>query len=416
MTTSSVMMPTQPKQPKRPLPDLNYRLLDRELDRVKSKVFLGKNAAFLGPLMCSMNFTWTSEIATACTNGIALRWNPHWFLDLKPKVRGTVLIHELWHPGLLHMLRRGTRDPLIWNYAGDIVINNMLDKEGYSFEGLTPWLDHQYDGMMTEEVYDALMLRAEQELEELMAQFDPKMWGRTDPETGQSDAGDIEEAGEDPADQKSIQQTIINAVVSAAHSAALSGGAGDMPGEVQTTLKRFLSPKLPWERILHQFFNELANLDYTWSRPNRRYDDIYLPSLQDDRQGLDHILYFQDVSGSISDGDSIRFNSEFKYVKDTFQPEKMTYCQFDTVIQKEDVFLKEDPFEEILIVGRGGTSLVCVRDKILELEPTAVVIFSDLQCSQMEALPQGLNIPIIWVALNNKGAKVPHGQIVHLNE
>jgi hypothetical protein len=44
------------------------------------------------------------------------------------------------------------------------------------------------------------------------------------------------------------------------------------------------------------------------------------------------------------------------------------------------------------------------------------VIFSDLDCDPMEPLPPHLNIPIIWVALNNKDAKVPQGQIVHLNE
>jgi hypothetical protein len=94
----------------------------------------------------------------------------------------------------------------------------------------------------------------------------------------------------------------------------------------------------------------------------------------------------------------------------------MTFAQFDTMIQKVDVFMKDDPFEEVKIVGRGGTSLVCVRDYIIKENPTAVVIFSDLDCTPMEPLPQGLDIPIIWVALNNKDAKVPCGQLVHLHE
>ena len=405
------MLKPKPLQ-KRPLPELNYRLLDRELDRVKSKVFLGTNSAFLGPLMCSMNFTWSCDISTACTNGITLQWNPRFFLKTKPKVRPTVLKHELWHPALLHMLRRGTRDPHLWNIAGDIVINNMLDIEGDSFEGLKPWLDHQYDGMTTEEVYDDLEKKREEELKQMFSKF---VWDHKDEETGLGDEGDIIEA-DNVDDRKSTEHTIVNAVVSAHHAATISGGAGNMPGEIQVMLKKFLAPKLPWDRILHQFFNELANFDYTWARPNRRYQGMYLPSLQNDRQGLDHILYFQDVSGSISDGDSIRFNSEFKYVKDTYQPEKLTMCQFDTVIQKEDVFEKDDPFDEILIEGRGGTSLVCVREHIIKLEPTAVVIFSDLECEPMEPLPPHLNIPIIWVALNNRDAKVAQGQIVHLNE
>jgi hypothetical protein len=90
--------------------------------------------------------------------------------------------------------------------------------------------------------------------------------------------------------------------------------------------------------------------------------------------------------------------------------------QFDDIIQKVDIFLKDDPFEEVMIMGRGGTSLIPVREAIIKENPTAVVIFSDLQCEPMEPLPEGLDIPIIWVALNNKDAKVPHGQIVHLRE
>jgi predicted metal-dependent peptidase len=310
------------------------------------------------------------------------------------------------------MLRRGDRNPLIWNYAGDITINNMLDEEGHSFEGLKPWLNHTYDGWATEAIYDDLVKKNEEELQKLFSKF---LWDYQNDLTGEGDLGDVVEP-ETEEDQKQIEHTVINNVVSATHSATLSGGAGDMPGELEAILKRFISPKLPWDQILNRFFNELANMDYSWARPNRRYQEIYLPSLQDDRQGLDHILYFQDVSGSISDGDSIRFNSEFKYVKEQYQPEKMTYMQFDDIIQKVDIFLKDDPFEEVMIMGRGGTSLIPVREAIIKENPTAVVIFSDLQCEPMEPLPEGLDIPIIWVALNNKDAKVPHGQIVHLRE
>lgn len=143
---------------------------------------------------------------------------------------------------------------------------------------------------------------------------------------------------------------------------------------------------------------------------------IYLPSLQEEYDGLAHIAYFLDVSGSVQDGDILRFHSEFKYVKEHFQPEKMTMIQFDTRITKEDVFLKEDPFEETHIIGRGGTDLHCVREWIIEHQPTAVVVFSDLECAPMAPLPAGMNIPIIWIALNNTGAKVNMGTLVHLRE
>ncbi|TIN00998.1 MAG: hypothetical protein E5Y34_11115 [Mesorhizobium sp.] len=387
-------------------PELDFALLDRELDRAKTAVFLGKHAAFLGTLMCSVNFMWSEDIDTACTNGIYLKWNPYYFHFLSPKGRQSIIVHELWHVGLMHMLRRGNRDPKIWNAACDTVLDNMMDLDGYCvdstlfppelFPPSTTFVNHAlYGTMPAEEIYDLMVKNA------------------VPPPPNMGLGMDL--IAPDPGSAQAIQHQVVNNVVGAAHSAALSG-AGNLPGEIQVTLNKFLSPKIAWESVLYRFFNELANQDYSWSRPNRRYSDMYLPSLVDDVGGLDHLVQFQDVSGSITDGDSIRFNSEFKYVKERFEPEKMTFIQFDTKIQKIDVFLKDDPFDEIKIVGRGGTDLRCVRDWIIANKPTAVVIFSDLECNPMEPLPADADVPIIWIALNNHKATVNMGTLVHLNE
>ncbi|ESX17521.1 hypothetical protein X766_15700 [Mesorhizobium sp. LSJC255A00] len=400
--------------------DLDYGMLDREFDRTKTKVFLGKSAAFLGSIMCSMNFSWTTDIETACTNGVNLWWNPYFYLALPPETRVTILVHELKHPAHLDMLRRGTREPELWNYAADIRINNDLIDEGYSFKGFKPWFNFDYRGWVTEDIYDDLF----QKREELIAQMIltgqqgpaptgiPAPW-LINPITNRADKGDLVEPEETDI-KGALAHEILNKVVSASHQATLAGEK--LPGDIEVTLKRFLQPKLPWETILFNFFNELAKCDYTWARPNRRYQDVYLPSLQEENGGLDHIAYFLDVSGSISDGDIIRFHSEFKYVKEHFEPEKMTMLQFDTIIQKSEEFMKEDPFEETHVIGRGGTDLSPVRAWILEHKPTAVVVFSDLQCDVMEELPISQKVPIIWIALNNHKAKVNEGQLVHLRE
>lgn len=391
--------------------DLDYEKLDKELDRVKTKVFLGTNAAFLGSLMCSMNFSWTSDIKTACTNGINLYWNPYWFLKIPFDTRVTVLLHELWHVALLHMLRRGDRDPKTWNYACDIVINNMLELEGYSFKGTDPWLDQKYGTQPAEEVYDALLGMP------LITIYGINVWGHED-DDGEGDTSDIVEPENDPDDPEAGSGfPIINRVVQATHVAKMSGeGAGGAPNEVESVLKRFLQPKLPWETLLFNFFNEISTQDYSWARPNRRYRDVYLPSLIDDDNGLEHLIYYLDVSGSVSDGEVIRFNSEVKFIKEQFKPQKLTLVLFDDRIQREFSFLEEDPFEEVVIVGRGGTSLFPVRQHMIDHNPTAAVVFSDLFCAPMDPLPPGINIPIIWVAVNNTNAQVHMGKLVHIRE
>lgn len=389
--------------------DIQY--LTRELDKAKSGVFLDKSAAFLGSLMCSMNFCWDKGVKTAATDGVNLYWNPDWFLSLTPETRKTVLVHELWHPARLHFLRQGTRDAKIWNYATDIRINNDLTSEGYSFEGIENcWRDPKYPpGTPEEDIYDDLVLNQPPPPQGCWGQPPTPCNGGNGPVGSQQipdDGGDmLPQAKQDLA-------RAINNVVRAIHQAKLSGGAGTIPGDVEQILTQFLAPVVPWESLLHQFMRDLIEEAYSWRRPNRRFADIYLPSRYDDEGKLDHLIYYEDVSGSISDADVVRFNSEVKYVKETYQPKLMTLVQFDTRITQELEIKESDTFDQVKLVGRGGTSLVPVREHILKHRPTAAIVFSDLDCPAMA--PLGIELPIIWICISNHKATVPFGKLVHI--
>lgn len=366
--------------------------LTRELDRVKSQVFLGNGAAFLGPLMCAMDFVWTKDIPTAATNGVTVWWNPDWFLQMPMESRKTVLIHELRHVAYMHLSRVLGRDHKIFNYACDYVINNELDSDGYSFEGTGGGLiNHDFDGMNAEAVYEHLISNPPP----MCAPWGPGITG----DEIDMYPGDIE-----------TQQKAINNVIQASHTARISGHPGDIPGEVELLLEKFLAPKVAWEAALQQFFMELGEDDYSWARPNRRYQEMYLPSKIPDFNGLAHLAYYLDVSGSVSDGDVLRFNSEVKHIKDTFNPELLSLIQFDTRITHVDEFTRDDPFEKVIVVGRGGTHLGPVYADIMERKPTAAIIFSDLYCEQM-ADP---GIPVIWVVVGNRNAQVNFGRKIHI--
>ncbi|QWY83492.1 putative metallopeptidase domain-containing protein [Rhizobium phage RHph_X2_28B] len=375
--------------------DLDFDRLNKELDKVKTRVFLGRNASFLGSLMCSLNFTWTSDIQTACTNGISLWWNPYLFMKQDAKTNETMLIHELWHPAELDMLRRGNRDPYRWNIAADIRINNRLSRQGYYMGGF-PWcMDLTYpEGISAEEIYEDLEKKDQEAWDEMLKNWEPDL---------------IEPDDLSTADEMNI----IGKVVKASQVAQMAGE--DLPGDVQKILKQFLTPKIPWEQMFYRFFDtHLNEYSYSLRRPNRRYPDDYMPSLLPD-EGLVHIMCFMDVSGSILDGYKVRFNSEMKYVKETFNPETFTLAQFDTRISRVDVFTDNDPFEEIMIHGGGGTSLRPVREYIMEHKPTLVVIFSDLECAPMEPLV-GHDCPILWVTINNPAVKPSFGEQFHIKE
>lgn len=375
------------------------RALDLELDKVKSKVFMLTNAAFLACLMANVNFSWNTQIPTASIGNNELQWNPHWFISLVPETRKTVLVHEIWHEALLHNLRRGLRDPRIWNYACDIFINNNLEKEGYSFEGVEDcWKDQQFAGMTEEAIYDELMKNA-------VVLPPGGSWGPDD-----SDDGDIEKTPPNKIDV----HTAVNNVMRAVQQARIAKQAGSIPGSVLQLLDQFLKPKVPWQSVLNKFFTDLIEEDYSWRRPRRRIADIYLPSLIQDEGRLEHLIYFQDVSGSIGRKDMIRFNSEIRHVKNKYQPKKMTIVQFDWIIKSVLVVEDDDVFDQVKINGGGGTSFVPVRDFIEKHKPTAAIIFSDMECTPME--PPSFKVPIIWVAVNARRANVKVGKVIHIKE
>lgn len=369
--------------------------MQRDFDRVQAMAFMGDNAAFFGTILCSMKFHWTkspTEINTAATDGKNLYWNEDFFYSLSPETRRTVLMHELWHPGLLHMARRGSRDPRTWNAACDYYINNQLDDMGYSFVGLEfGCLDRfcgtNYRGWTEEDIYNDLAKNPEK----IPKNFDLDIM---------------------PCSSDLIVE-VTNTVVQAMQSHAMAGGKpGNLPGNMSEVITQFLKPVVRWEALLERFMTELLDEDYTWARPNRRFQDIYLPSRFTDDGRLEHLAYFQDVSGSISTKDSLCFNSELAHVWQRFKPEKMSIVQFDTVIQKEDELKEGDTFTEIEIIGRGGTCLNPVRDWIIKHKPTAAIIFSDLEVAPMQPLP--IDIPVIWICVGNGQATVPFGQLIHI--
>ena len=368
--------------------------LDRMLDRAKGFVFTKKGAGFLGSLMCNHDFIWDDETNdTAWCNGQTIAFNRTFFAKRVPETRITLLVHELWHTGYNHMGRIGDRDPYIWNIAGDFVINNGMDDDGFSFEGMNPLLDHQYDNMSTEQVYEALIQDAQK-----VPQGKYDMSGDVKPaDAGEADGGN---------------STVISKIVQAKQSSIMSKETGVIPGEIEQIIDKFLNPVLPWNTILMKYFTELSNDDYSWKRPSRRYEHEYLPSLSGEN-GLDHIINFFDVSGSVTDQQLLRCCSEMSYVQEVLNPKRMTLVTFDEKIQDVYEFNQHEPFKKITIHGRGGTSLDPVQKYIKQHKPTAAVVFSDLYCHPMTENPGS---PILWLILDNIHARTEFGTKIHITK
>lgn len=403
--------------------DFDMYELNRELDITKSKLFQSDGAAFLGPLLCSLEFRWSYSIPTAATDGLTIWWNPNDFMGCTERGRVSSLKHELGHVMRLHNIRRGERDPGDWNKAGDIAINRELIKEGFGIDGWwkpgigeTPECPFEVE----EDIYDWL----QQQCAPAPKGNSPPQPGAGQPQPGPgpSNAGNCTCSGVfQPQGGSAGAQQVANNVVGAIAAADHAKQAGSVPGRVREIIKEFLEPVVPWETAVAKWLTEKLNRTWTWRRPNRRYHNrgIYLPSRFTDDSRLQHVMCFEDVSGSVGPKESIRFNSELKYLWERFKPRKLTIVQFDTIIQRIDILEEGDPFAEIEIIGRGGTSLVPVQQMIIDEEPDAVIIFTDMYVTPMEPFPTGCGFDpkrdLLWIAVDNAAAEVPFGEIIRIN-
>ena len=91
----------------------------------RALVWLNINRGFFGRLLGDLNIYGSSLLdpKTMCTNGLNITYHPEFVLSQSDKAIRFVLAHELLHCVGDHMTRRGSRDPLLWNYAADYAIN-----------------------------------------------------------------------------------------------------------------------------------------------------------------------------------------------------------------------------------------------------------------------------------------------------
>lgn len=363
--------------------------IDKLFDLTKGQLFFQYGAGFFGPLLCQLEFQWNRAIDTARVNAKMLQWNPDFFMKLDKKTRVTVLVHEIKHVADLDGARMGNRDPDLWNIACDHAINLFLKEHGFYMDGFPYLMDPKYKGWTKEDIYDDLVKTM-------------KGNGGTKPKNELGN--DIE-----PISKQEVPAAVAT-VLAAVQTARMSGKPGAIPGDTLLVLDQYLNPTLPWEQLLANFFNSLVENERSYARPSRRHDDPILPGMTG-RNGLDHLVYALDISGSVTDEQVALCNSEVQHIQEDLAPEKLTLITFDTKIQDEYHFERGDAYNKIEVHGRGGTRLEPVYAYAKKHEATAIVILTDLYVN----IPPDPGIPIIFVCVDNPSGTVPYGVVVHMD-
>ena len=95
----------------------------------KARARLLVRAPFIGSIALGRAWVNAPEIGTMATDGRSIWFNPAWCEAHGVEKTMGVIAHEVFHVVNRHHLRRGERDAKLWNIAGDLLINRLLEDD-----------------------------------------------------------------------------------------------------------------------------------------------------------------------------------------------------------------------------------------------------------------------------------------------
>jgi len=351
---------------------------DKIRDRVtKARVKLLLQHPFFGNLATRLKIIdATDRIPTAAVDGRNLFINRDFVHALTDGELMFLIAHEVMHCVFEHMIRRGEREPQVWNMAGDYVINLILerDKIGDVIRKVDILLDRKYADKTTDEVYNDLMANAVTIKMPLDVHLD-----MTGDAKGGGDATVTVLGGKSLTEEerKALQDEIKNAVLQSAQAA----GAGKVPAAVQRMIQELTQPKLNWKDLLRIQLESLIRNDYSFTRPSRKgwHTGAILPGMLPGEEVEVHVAI--DMSGSISDQMALEFLSEVKGIMDNYDAYNIRVWCFDTEIYSDQTFTSDDgdDIRTYKPVGGGGTDFMVNWEYMRkqDIMPKQLVVFTD---------------------------------------
>ena len=261
-------------------------------------------------------------------------------------------------------MRRGSRDPLLWNIACDYAINPIVLDAGYKLpKGCL--IDNKYRGMSAEAIYEDIKKNPPPNLKFL-------------------NIGGVMDAPGSAADKSAREQEIKITVKAAAERAK---AIGKLPGGLEGLIEAVGKPKINWQDYIPSWIKSVIPDDYTWSMPNKwmlSNHRFYMPTMKATGAGVGVLSI--DTSGSVSDRELINYVTEIVGLIEGCKPEKLYIIQHDAAIQKEDIWEVNMDFSSLKIKGRGGTRIRPTFERVAEIvaeegQVDWMILFTDCEIS-----------------------------------
>ncbi len=340
------------------------------------------------------------DLWLAATDGTHLYVNPKNFNALPLDQAVGVLKHEVLHVVLMHPFRRGTRTARRWNHAADYVINDIIEKESGALpDGVLR--SPAFAGMSAEQVYAQLP-------------EDDGQGGGGGQGSGQG-GNPFEDDVMDAPDKSGMGEAKAKAMV--AKAAQVAKAMGKMPGALRELLDEVFNPTVDWRETLREFLTDVARVDYSFARPNRRFiaDDLYLPAMAS-QGALRSLGFVIDTSGSIGVEELKQFFGEICGAIEETCPSSLTVVYCDAAVNQVDTFERADSAEvktSAKRVGGGGTDMRVALDWFADNQPDvkAVVVLTDGYTPFPDVEP---GFPTLWAMTTD--IEAPVGRTVRIEQ
>ena len=360
-----------------------------------------------------MEATNTVPYAAVTPRGRIL-YNPEAIEKLSVEEIVFLLCHEVLHIAFSHSLRRGEREHYLFNIASDAVINEMLIEleigkfidSGVRLKGA--------QSRTAEDIYDEIYekIPAAKLLCDIIYSGDQNAGGlKNDP---LAEARKIYGESVEDAELRDIENCVKMAVAEAiTKQKMMETRMGSAMGHLITLLEEYvLVEKLPWYELLGRFMTKFVSQNETWRRPNKRFSDVYLPSVNKEAQ-MGSLVIGIDTSGSISDEMLAAFGKHLFDVIEECKPEEIFVLWCDYKIQKIEQHQWEDVPFKLSAPGRGGTNMCEIVNWVNKNTPEAdaCVIFTDGYTPYPQTNEE--SVPTLWVITSKNTAIPEHINRVH---
>ena len=345
--------------------------------------------------IANIAFFWSESINTACAGHGFIFFNPHFWDKLDEDKQKTVIAHEICHLILDHLNRGEGYDHESYNIAGDYVINNYLHDEGFDTQGMFGDIeilfDRKYVGQTTEQVYASVHEERKQ---------NPSSHGGSNTPSKDQIEEMVQEALKEILEDPDFEEQVKK------NQEEIEANQNRKPGNEQGNsmillegVKRVEVVNATYQQIFEPYLTDpLSGGKRTYLRPSRRQaaGGLRLKGKFPKRGKLNrltHLVYALDVSGSISRADADAFINSAHTIKEMLNPKNMTVMLWDTRIVFEKTYRDDEKLGKIRVHAGGGTDLKPVYNRVKQLQPEALVIFTDLAVS----IPPKPDWETIWL-------------------